>query len=355
MNVSPGAGPEATSPTKLLLMGVALVVGLSLAWLGRVIVLLLFASIVIAVLVNAVVDWLGTRFKLGRRTAFSLILCAALVLLATVVWLSGPSILDQFADLQTDLPKAAQQLTSRVEAYGWGRWLLDQWSGYSQLSGSVNSALTRIGGIVLSTATILSGLVLVAVLSLYLAAEPRVYFSYLQRATQPAYRAKLDACAAAAVHNLQWWLLARLLSMSSIGILVACGLWALGVPLAGILGLIAAVLTFIPNVGAVLSVVPAFLLAVAMSPTNGLLTVLLFMAVHFVEGNVITPLLERRIARLPPALTMVAQLFLAVIAGPLGLALAAPFAAAALGVFDVLIPVVNVDNFASRAVPQKTP
>lgn len=43
---------------------------------------------------------------------------------------------------------------------------------------------------------------------------------------------------------------------------------------------------------------------------------LLFLAVHFLEGNVITPLLERRIVRLPPALTMTAQLLLAVIAGP---------------------------------------
>ena len=59
---------------------------------------------------------------------------------------------------------------------------------------------------------------------------------------------------------------------------------------------------------------------------------------HFLEGNVITPLLERRIVRLPPALVMSTQLFLAVIAGPLGLALAAPLAAAFLGVFDVLRP-----------------
>ncbi len=81
---------------------------------------------------------------------------------------------------------------------------------------------------------------------------------------------------------------------------------------------------------------------VAISPTKGLLTVLLFLGMHFLEGNVITPLLTRSIVRLPPALTMTAQLLLAVIAGPLGLALAAPFAAATLGVFDVLIPIADV-------------
>lgn len=125
---------------------------------------------------------------------------------------------------------------------------------------------------------------------------------------------------------------------TAVGTLVALGLWALGVPLAGTLGIIAAQMTFIPNVGPIVSVVPAALLAVAISPGKGLLTVLLFMLVHFLEGNIITPLLQRKIVRLPPALTLKAQLLLAVIAGPLGLALAAPLTAAALGVFQVLLP-----------------
>lgn len=300
--------------------------------------MLLFAAIVFAVLMTAVVDWLGKKLRMGRKIAFALILSVAVCLLSLIVWLVGPSIIDQFADLQIDLPQAAHQLMGRVEVYGWGRWLLAQWSGYSQLSSNVSSALSRIGGIVMSTATVLSGLVLVGILGLYLAAEPEVYFSYVHRATPTAYRLKLNVCAAAAVKNLRWWVLSQMLSMTAVGVIVAGGLWALGVPLAGTLGVIAALLTFIPNIGPILSVVPAVLLAVAISPTKGLLTVLLFLAVHFLEGNVITPLLERKIVRLPPALTMTAQLLLAVIAGPLGLALAAPFAAVALGVFDVFIP-----------------
>ena len=319
-------------------MAVGLIVALIVGWLGRVIVLLLFAAIVVAVLMTAIVDWLGKRFLIGRNIAFALILSVAICLLSLIVWLVGPSIIDQFADLQLDLPRAAHQLIGRVEVYGWGRWLLAQWSGYSQRSSNVNSALTRIGGIVLSTAMVLSGLVLVGILGIYLAAEPEVYFSYVHRATPSAYRFKLNACAAAAVRNLRWWVLSQMLSMAAVGVIVASGLWALGMPLAGTLGVIAALLTFIPNIGPIASVVPAVLLAVAISPTKGLLTVLLFLAVHFLEGNVITPLLERKIVRLPPALTMTAQLLLAVIAGPLGLALAAPFAAVALGVFDVLVP-----------------
>jgi predicted PurR-regulated permease PerM len=335
---SSGGSHGPTSSITLLLFAVGLIVALMLAWLGRAILLLLFASIVVAVVMTAMVDYLKMKTILRQGVAFLLILIGAVCISGLTLWLIGPSIIGQFANLQRDLPQAAHQLVSRVNGYGWGRWLLTQWSGYSQLASSVSFTLARIGGIMLSTATVLSGMVLVGFIGLYLAAEPEIYFSYLQRATPRAYRATLNACAVSAVRNLRWWVLSQMLSMAAVGIMVAVGLWALGIPLAATLGIIAALLTFIPNVGPALSVLPAALLAVAISPTKGLLTVLLFLSVHFLEGNVITPLLERRIARLPPALTMSAQLLLAVIAGPLGLALAAPLAAATLGIFNVLLP-----------------
>lgn len=344
-STSSSLAPEPISPTKLLFLAVGLIIAIRLAWIGRVIILLLFAAIVVAILLTALVDGLVERTRLGRKSAFALIVSAAVCLISLLVWLSGPSVIASFSDLQIDLPQAAHQLTARIATCRWGHWLLTQWTGYSQLSSNVSSTLTRIGGVVLSTATVLSGLVLVGILGLYLAAEPQVYFAYVQRVAPFSYRTRLNACAAAAVRNLRWWLFSQTLSMTAVGVIVAGGLWALGVPLAGMLGLLAALLTFIPNIGPILSVVPAVLLAVAISPTKGFLTVLLFLSVHFLEGNVITPLLERRIVRLPPAMTMTTQLLLAVVAGPLGLALAAPFAAAVLGIFDVLVPIEEQQTF----------
>ncbi len=332
------SGEPSNQAIKILLLGVGIILALILAWLGRVILMLLFAAIVVAILLTAIVDWLTKKLRLSRRLAFALILFVATIIIVLTAWLSGPHIIEQFADLQNDLPQAAHQLIERVDRYAWGHWLLNQWSGYSQLSSSVNYALTRIGGIVVSTATVIAGLVLVLFLGIYLAVEPEVYFSGIRRATPKRYRFTLDACATNAVRVLRWWILSQMLSMTAVGTIVSLGLWALGVPLAGTLGIIAALLTFIPNVGPILSVIPAALLALAISPTKGLLTVALFLIVHFLEGNIITPLLERRIVRLPPALTMTAQLLLAVVAGPLGVAIAAPLTAAALGIFHVLLP-----------------
>lgn len=343
---TPANNHDRDSARTLLMLAFGLVIGLMLAWLARVILMLLFASIVAAVVMTALVDHLRATIKLRRGVVFGLVLIVAVGILLLILWFIGPSIISQFANLQRDIPQAAHQLVDRVNGNLWGRWLLDQWSGSSQLSGSISSTFSRIGGYVLSTATVLSGLILVGFIGLYLAAEPELYFSFLVRLTPAEHRPILNACAERAVQNLRWWVLSQMLSMIAVGILVALGLWILDIPLAGTLGIIAALLTFIPNVGPILSVVPAALLAVAISPIKGLLTVLLFLAVHFLEGNVITPLLERRMVKLPPALTMSAQLLMAVTVGPLGIALAAPLAAALLGIFDVMLP-----NDASEVSP----
>ena len=335
---SPASATSRNSGISLLLVAFGLLLALILAWMGRVILLLLFAGIVLAVLLTAIVDWIRPRLKIRRGAALALLLLTGATLVILALWISGPHLIGQFAALQTDLPQAARQLVDRARGYGWGRWILAQWSDYSQLSDNFSYALTRIGGIVLSTASLLTGLVVIAFFGSYLAAEPDVYFSGIRRATPRHHRATLDACASGAVHLLRSWLWAQMLSMVAVGTLVTIGLWILGVPLPGTLGIMAALLTFIPNVGPLLSVVPAALLALAISPTKGLLTVLLFMLVHFLEGNIITPLLQRQIVRLPPALTLTTQLLLAVIAGPLGLALAAPLTAAAFGILQVLFP-----------------
>jgi predicted PurR-regulated permease PerM len=196
----------------------------------------------------------------------------------------------------------------------------------------------HIGGIVVSGATILVGLFIVFSLSVYLSVEPELYYNGLRRLVPADYHAKLDACASAVTEVLRWWVLTKLLAMTMVCILTAVGLSIIGLPLAGTLGIIAGAMTFIPNLGPFLAITPAALLALAISPTEGLLTLLVFTIVFTLEGYVVTPLLERNIVRLPPALTLTMQLLLATIVGAAGVALAAPFAAALLGVSAVLLP-----------------
>lgn len=87
-----------------------------------------------------------------------------------------------------------------------------------------------------------------------------------------------------------------------------------------------------------MSVIPAALLAFAISPAKRILTIALFCVAHFLEGDVVAPLAERKIVRLPPALTLAVQLLLASVTADMDVALAAPLTAVVLGVADVLLP-----------------
>jgi predicted PurR-regulated permease PerM len=322
--------------TLLAITAIALAIGL--VWIGRVIFLLLFAAIIGAVLLTTVSDWLHTRLKIKQGQALVAFLFSAVAIIGLLIWIQGPNTVAQFADLEVELPQAAHKLMAQVQSHQWGQWLMRQSPGSEQLSDGFSFAITRIGGIVVSSATVLAGLVIVLSLSIYFASEPSMYYNGLRRVVPEGYRDKLDACAASIAEILRWWVLAKLISMTMVGILISIGLWIVGVPLAGTLGIIAAAMTFIPNVGPLIAVIPAALLALATSPTTGLLSLLVFAIVFTLEGYVVTPLLERNIVRLPPALTLVMQLLLAAVAGPVGVALAAPIAAAILGALSVLLP-----------------
>ncbi|NOT46231.1 MAG: AI-2E family transporter, partial [Acidobacteria bacterium] len=140
--------------------------------------------------------------------------------------------------------------------------------------------------------------------------------------------------------TLRWWLIGKVGSMIFIGLLTWIGLSILGVPLALTLGLIAGLLSFIPNFGPIISALPALLLAFIESPTTALYVLILYVGVQLIESNVVTPFIERKTVEIPPALTIVFQLALAVLVGGLGLVLATPL----LAVLLVVIQMVYVED-----------
>ncbi len=124
--------------------------------------------------------------------------------------------------------------------------------------------------------------------------------------------------------SLRWWILGKLLSMTVVGTMTFVGLLLLNVNLAFILGIISALFTFIPYVGAILSAIPAILIAYTQHPILALYVAILYLVVHLIEGYMITPNIEQRTVSIPPALTILAQVLLLTLTGVIGFALATP-------------------------------
>jgi predicted PurR-regulated permease PerM len=96
--------------------------------------------------------------------------------------------------------------------------------------------------------------------------------------------------------------------------------------LAGALGLIAAVLDFVPNFGPIAAAIPAVALSVAEGGNTFLYVMGLYAVVQVLEAYVFLPLILKRAVDLPPVLTILVQLFMGIIAGPFGLVLGDPIA-----------------------------
>ena len=126
------------------------------------------------------------------------------------------------------------------------------------------------------------------------------------------------------------WLNGRFVSMVITGAGTGAALWLLGVPMAITIGVITAVLTFVPNLGGIIALALAMLMAFTQGPTTVLWVIAIYTVLQLIESNVITPLIQQHQTSIPPALLLAFQVILGALTGFMGLLVATPLLAAGL-------------------------
>ena len=129
-----------------------------------------------------------------------------------------------------------------------------------------------------------------------------------------------------AASRLSRLFLIQLLLNGSFGVVIGLGLWLIGVPSAILWGILAAVLRFVPYIGAVIAAAFPLALALAVDPTWTMLlwTVALFVVVEPVVGHVIEPMVYGHSTGLSPVAVVASATFWTALWGPIGLVLATP-------------------------------
>ncbi len=335
---------SATTLTRALLR---VAMALALAWLAIYlfdVLLVVFAGVLLAVLLRGLADWLGHHTRLPPGVSLAAVIVTIVLMLAAFVVLVIPEVGRQFDELIAQLPGAVDKVTAHLEQTDWGRWILSRATKAGQMM-SQPGALQGAQQALSMTFGVGAGLVVLLFVGVYVAAQPGLYLDntlrLLPAARRPQARAIAEECGA----TLRWWMVGMAASMMIIGIATWVGLWALGVPLALVLAVLAAALTFIPNFGPILAAVPAILLGLSQGTTTALWVLGLYVGIQAVESNAITPLIQRRAVSLPPALTIVAQMVMGALAGVLGVILATPLTALAM----VLVRRLHVDRMDMRA------
>jgi predicted PurR-regulated permease PerM len=112
----------------------------------------------------------------------------------------------------------------------------------------------------------------------------------------------------------------------SAGGVIAIGLAIIGVPGALLFGVIAALLRFVPYIGIWIAAILAVFLAAAIQPqwTMAVYTLILFIVVDVVAGQIAEPLLYGHRSGLSPLAVVVAAIFWSWLWGPIGLVLSTP-------------------------------
>jgi putative permease len=168
---------------------------------------------------------------------------------------------------------------------------------------------------------------LIVVLGIYLAVEPRLYQRGLGWMLPADQRNYFEGTAQLMGRSLRRLLAGRLLGMSIEGFATWLMLQIYGVPMAALLGLLTGLLAFLPNIGAPVSGALMVMVGFSVNADMGYYCIFVYAIIHLIDGNVIVPLVAKKTVDLAPALVLGAQLIMGVLFGILGLALADPMVA----------------------------
>ncbi len=317
----------------LLAAGIVLALGAGAALLiyAADVFLIAFAGILIANILRTPSEWLSDRTRVGPNWYVGAVTVLLIVVLGLGAWLAAPRIIGQFGELAEGLTEALSAVQQRVES-GLGINIGENLLPKAEDGGPpiIPMILGRVTGMISGALGAVVNIIVIVALGFYLALHSRFYFKGLVRLFPIKTRPRVAEIGEEVGTTLRWWLLGQLVTMTVVGVITTIGLWLLGIPLAGTLGLITGLLEFAPFIGPILAAVPAVLIAFTQSPMDALYVIVLYIVIQQIEGYLITPYVQQRAVELPPALTIFAQLLMGVLFGLFGLLLATPLVAAGM-------------------------
>jgi len=361
-----------------IVMGLLIILTLLFVWEIRGTLMLVFAAVILVVFFTMPVRLLMLRFDMKRPLAIVLSVIGFILLLALVMIWVFPPIAEQFAVLVNNrLPSGVEQLPEQItssaeqliEIFPFLEGIVNIISGLNfeltdeflnQAAAQIVDALGRLGGSVLPAvgglASAIFSVLVIFFLSMYLLATPKIYVDGIITLMPKWYRERTAVILARIDVTLRAWLKVTAISMLIVGIGTSFGLQLLGIDEAAALGLLAGLLSFVPNFGPIVSVVPAAVVAIAQAPIDvppwsyvaG--TVVIIYGLSFIQSQVAVPILASDRMNMPAILILLGQIIFGFFFGFLGLMLAVPLTACV----TVLVDEIYIKDILGDADKSKT-
>ncbi|CAN5913124.1 AI-2E family transporter [soil metagenome] len=332
--------PESNNLTRsrMVFVGIGLVFAILLlsflVYKISLIVLVLLLTLLFSIIISGPVDYLEHR-GIGRGWGTLIVLAGTTL----VIYLAGLALADtvtkQAQDFVESLPGLVTDVQALIrrfqDAYGIDLGLqlgpadiFERVRGF--VSGDVVAVAADVGGSIANGIS-LAFVALIATIYLVINPSPLVqgFVSFFPAEWRPRARDVLGKM----YHAVQRWFLGQLTSMTIIGVFSAIALSIIGIPFAVLLGLVSGLISFVPFIGPVISVIPPTLLGVTSGePLKAVWVLLAYLIIQAIESNLIQPIVMSRAVSLHPAVVVFALLIMGTLFGFVGLLLAVPLVAA---------------------------
>jgi predicted PurR-regulated permease PerM len=285
--------------------------------------LIIFGGLVFASMLDGGVRLLGRILPIPRGWRLLIVMLCVIAFILGVFYLTGVQVAAQAEQLRTTLEAQG----NRVVAWASGLGLMPGRADINGLAQQAMGSFGKLTSFVGSAVGAVASLIMVVVIGLFVAMEPLLYDRGLQWLVPSDARAEFAITIDRMALTLRRLLAGRLLGMLFEGTLIWIALTIGGVPMALVLGLIAGVLAFIPNIGAIVTGVLMVAVGFSAGVNTGWWAVATYFIVQNFDGYVVIPMVARRTVDMPPALTLSSQILASTLFGVIGLALADPMVA----------------------------
>ncbi len=284
------------------------------------VILLILAGVLVAIYFHGCADILKKYLHCPSKLSVVISVILNILLLIVFFWFVGDRLSTQVSQLSDSLPKIIQNAKVQMSHSSIGNKVL----GYLNSSGSSAKTMEVARRFFSSGFGILLDLYIIFIFGLFFTASPSLYkksiISLLPAKAKDKGLATIDEIRNA----LKKWLEGEIIAFIFITIFTGVGLEIIGLPLVFTLALISGLAAFIPNFGPLLAFVPAALIALMQGPKTLIIVAGIFIVVHLFENAVLLPLLQKKMVKVLPAVSIFAQVALGLLSGFWGVLLAVP-------------------------------
>jgi predicted PurR-regulated permease PerM len=291
---------------------------LALLWFLFDVVLIVVGAVLVAVLLRLGAEPFTHYLKLPQRIALGLSGLIIVCLLVGLGYLFGSRIGAELQDVLQRANAAQKSIVATLQGSRFGNVLLSHVVG-SNLS--ITEIITRIFSV---SAGFIEATVITMITGVYLAVQPSMYCTGLIKLFPRQWRANAGETLDDIGNALRLWLLGQLIQMLLIGLMSAFATWLIGLPSPLALGFIAGLLEFIPYLGPILAGIPAVLVAATKDLNAVIWTLVAYIVIHQTEGNLLAPIIQRRMVSIPPAVILLGIVVVNFVFGTVAMIFATP-------------------------------